>query len=127
MSITNSLGRSARHRYRRSLPALGAMVVAGLLAVACGGSASTGSGTASTQIKVGLITKTETNPFFVKMKDGAQQKATELGVQLMTAAGKFDGDNESQVTAIENMTTAGVKGILITPSDTKGIVPAITK
>jgi fructose transport system substrate-binding protein len=102
-------------------------MVAGLLAVACGGSSSNSNGTTSTTIKVGLITKTETNPFFVKMKDGAQQKSTELGVQLMTAAGKFDGDNESQVTAIENMVTAGVKGILITPSDTKGIVPAIAK
>jgi fructose transport system substrate-binding protein len=76
---------------------------------------------------VGLITKTETNPFFVKMKDGAQAKATALGMELMTAAGKFDGDNAGQVTAIENMVTAGVKGILITPSDTKGIVPAIKK
>jgi ABC-type sugar transport system substrate-binding protein len=30
-------------------------------------------------IKVGLITKTDTNPFFVKMKDGAQKQATALG------------------------------------------------
>jgi fructose transport system substrate-binding protein len=78
-------------------------------------------------IKVGLITKTETNPFFVKMKEGAQAKANELGMELLSAAGTFDGDNESQVTAIENMVAAGVKGILITPSDTKAIVPAIEK
>ncbi|MCW4628975.1 hypothetical protein [Marinomonas rhodophyticola] len=26
---------------------------------------------------IGLITKTNTNPFFVKMKEGAQQKADE--------------------------------------------------
>ena len=45
----------------------------------------------------------------------------------MTAAGKFDGDNAGQVTAIENMVTAGAKAILITPSDTKAIVPAIKK
>jgi fructose transport system substrate-binding protein len=78
-------------------------------------------------IKIGLITKTETNPFFVKMKEGAQQKADELGATLLTAAGNFDGDNETQVTAIENMVNAGVKGILITPNDTKAIVPAIKK
>ena len=30
---------------------------------------------------IGLITKTETNPFFVKMREGAQQKAQELGVK----------------------------------------------
>ncbi|BBM89145.1 sugar ABC transporter [Spirochaetota bacterium] len=78
-------------------------------------------------VKVGLITKTETNPFFVKMREGADAKAKELGAELLSAAGNFDGDNASQVTAIENMVTAGVKGILITPSDTKAIVPSIKK
>jgi fructose transport system substrate-binding protein len=63
----------------------------------------------------------------VKMKEGAQKEAEAEGVTLLTAAGKFDGDNASQVTAIENMVAAGVKGILITPSDTKAIVPAIKK
>ena len=76
---------------------------------------------------IGLITKTETNPFFVKMKEGAAEAAKANGAKLMTAAGKFDGDNASQVTAIENMVTAGAKAILITPSDTKAIVPAIKK
>jgi fructose transport system substrate-binding protein len=76
---------------------------------------------------IGLITKTETNPFFVKMKEGAQAAAKAKGAKLMTAAGKFDGDNASQVTAIENMVTAGAKAILITPSDTKAIVPAVKK
>ena len=76
---------------------------------------------------VGLITKTETNPFFVKMKEGAQQAAKTKGAKLMSAAGKFDGDNAGQMTAIENMVTAGAKAILITPSDTRAIVPAIKK
>lgn len=79
------------------------------------------------EIIVGLITKTESNPFFVKMKEGAQAAADEAGVQLLTAAGQFDADNASQVTAIENMVTAGAQGILITPGDTKAIVPAIEK
>ncbi len=74
-----------------------------------------------------MITKTETNPFFVKMKEGAQAKANELGLKLMTGAGAKDGDNEGQVTALENMVNAGAKGILITPSDTKAIVPSIQK
>ena len=76
---------------------------------------------------IGLITKTETNPFFVKMKEGAQKEATRLGAKLMTGAGKQDGDNAGQVTAMENMIAAGAKTILITPSDSKAIVPAITK
>lgn len=76
---------------------------------------------------VGLITKTETNPFFVKMKEGAQKAAAARGAKLLTAAGKSDGDNAGQVTAIENMVAAGAKTILITPSDAKAIVPAIKK
>jgi fructose transport system substrate-binding protein len=77
------------------------------------------------EVIVGLITKTETNPFFVKMKEGAQAAADAAGAELLTAAGAFDGDNAGQVTALENMVTAGAQGILITPSDTKAIVPAI--
>jgi fructose transport system substrate-binding protein len=82
---------------------------------------------AGEEVIVGLITKTETNPFFVKMKQGAQAKADELGAKLLTGAGARDGDNEGQVTALENMINAGAKGILITPSDTKAIVPSIQK
>src|SRR5215213_11385606 len=79
------------------------------------------------KITVGLITKTETNPFFVKMKQGAEEAAAAAGVELLTASGAFDADNEGQVTAMENMVTADVDGILITPGDTKAIVPAIQK
>ncbi len=72
-----------------------------------------------------LITKTDTNPFFVKMKEGATAKANELGISLKSYAGKVDGDHESQVAAIETCIADGAKGILITASDTKAIVPAV--
>ena len=75
---------------------------------------------------IGLITKTETNPFFVKMKEGAQAEAKKLGARLMTASGKKDGDTASQITAIENMVTAGAKTILITSSG-DAIGPAVKK
>lgn len=74
-----------------------------------------------------LITKTDTNPFFVKMKEGATAKAAELGVTLKTYAGKIDGDSESQIAAIETCIADGAKGILITPSDSAGIVPSVKK
>jgi fructose transport system substrate-binding protein len=78
-------------------------------------------------VLVGLITKTDNNPFFVKMREGADAKAKELGVTVQSFAGKFDGDNDTQVAAIESLIAAGAKGILITPSDTKAIVPAVKK
>ena len=72
-----------------------------------------------------LITKTDTNPFFVKMKEGATAKAEELGIELKSFAGKVDGDHETQVQAIETCILDGAKGILITASDTSSIVPAV--
>ena len=72
-----------------------------------------------------LITKTDTNPFFVKMKEGATARAEQLGITLKSYAGKVDGDSETQVAAIETCIADGAKGILITASDTKGIVPAV--
>ncbi len=76
---------------------------------------------------IGLITKTATNPFFVKMKEGAQLAVTANGAKLLSSAGKTDGDNAGQVTAMENMIAAGAKVILITVSDAKAIVPTIRK
>ncbi len=72
-----------------------------------------------------LITKTDTNPFFVKMKEGATAKAEELGIELKSFAGKVDGDHETQVQAIETCILDGAKGILLTASDTSSIVPAV--
>jgi len=89
--------------------------------------ALTGAAAAADQPVIGLITKTDTNPFFVKMKEGAQAAATAKGAKLLTAAGKADGDNAGQVTAIENMIAGGAKTIMITPNDSKAIVPAIKK
>ncbi|WP_299678383.1 sugar ABC transporter substrate-binding protein [uncultured Roseobacter sp.] len=74
-----------------------------------------------------LITKTDTNPFFVKMKEGAEAKAAELGMTLKSFAGKVDGDHETQVQAIETCILDGAKGILITASDTSSIVSAVTQ
>ena len=86
------------------------------------------SGAASAQeVSACLITKTDTNPFFVKMKEGAEAKAKELGVSLKTYAGKVDGDHDSQVAAVEACIADGAKGILIAASDTKAIVDQVKK
>jgi fructose transport system substrate-binding protein len=90
-------------------------------------SASAKPAGANATIKVGLITKDVTNPFFVKMKAGATAQAKKLGATLVYAAGKNSSDNASQITAIENMVTAGVKGILITVADAKAENAAIAK
>jgi fructose transport system substrate-binding protein len=126
------IGSRARARCVGSRLIAVGMLAAGLATgvAACGGddsSSSGGGGGGGDQVTVGLITKTDTNPFFVKMREFATQEAKTENAKLLTAAGKFDGDNATQVTAIENMVTQGAKGILITPNDTKAIVPTIKK
>lgn len=98
-----------------------------LLAATAAGFASLAAPASAADVSACLITKTDTNPFFVKMKEGATAKAKELGVNLKSYAGKVDGDSESQVAAIESCIADGAKGILITASDTKGIVPTVKK
>jgi fructose transport system substrate-binding protein len=126
--------RDRRTRFGRPygrVAALSAVAALGIGVVACGSDDSGGGGGGSSdknkEVTIGLITKTESNPFFVKMKEGAQAQAKKDNVKLLTASGKSDTDNASQVTAMENMTTQGAKVILDVPADSKAIVPAIKK
>lgn len=75
------------------------------------------AGSASAADLACLITKNNTNPFFVKMKEGAEAAATAAGLDFQAYAGEKDGDAAPQITAIENCVAAGAKGILITPSN----------
>jgi fructose transport system substrate-binding protein len=75
------------------------------------------AGTASAADLACLITKNNTNPFFVKMKEGAEAAATAAGMDFQAYAGEKDGDAAPQITAIENCVAAGAKGILVTPSN----------
>jgi fructose transport system substrate-binding protein len=72
-----------------------------------------------------LITKTDTNPFFVKMREGATAAAAAHGITLQTFAGRIDGDVESQIAAVETCIASGARGILITPSDGRALAPVI--
>ena len=76
---------------------------------------------------VGLIIKTDTNPFFVTMKRSALAKARALGVELRTFSGAYDGDARTQIEAIETLVNVGAKGILIAPSDPAVLADAVAR
>jgi fructose transport system substrate-binding protein len=110
---------------RGSRPGAGVVVAAAasLVLAACGGGGTegepggeAGDGGGGEDIAVTLITKTSTNPFFISMQEGAQAAGEKSGVSITTAAGKSDGDTDSQVKAIEAAVARGDKGILITPT-----------
>jgi fructose transport system substrate-binding protein len=82
------------------------------------------AGTASADGMICLITKNNTNPFFVKMREGAEAKAAEMGMEFQAYAGVTDGDAAPQINAIENCVAAGANGILITASN-DSVAPAL--
>ena len=114
--LSSKAPRTAANR----LLAIGAVLTLGTLSLtACGGSSTATSstgGSSSEKVGVSLIVKTTSNPFFVSMQDGAKKAAETGGVDLKLAAGKADGDEETQIQAIENAISKGDKGILITPN-----------
>ena len=113
------------------------VATAGVLALglaACGGSSdSTTSSSAAPEssaaessaapapgepVKVTLITKDSTNPFFVAMQEGAKEAAAAQGVDLTVGSGKAEGDDQGQIDLIEQAIARGDAGILITPIST---------
>ncbi|RPE66541.1 mannose-binding protein /fructose-binding protein /ribose-binding protein [Pacificibacter maritimus] len=96
-----------------------------LIGTALAAITTAGSAMADDHTSACLITKTDTNPFFVKMREGATATAEKLGIKLNSYAGQIDGDNESQVAAIETCIANGASGILLTPSDSAAIVPSV--
>lgn len=111
---------------RRLAAKSGAIFAAGTLAVTVAGCSSSSSSDDS-KISIGIVTKTNTNPYFVKLRETAKAEAKKQGAEISAFAGKYDGDNAGQVQAIENLISQGVKGILITPNSSKGILSAIKK
>jgi fructose transport system substrate-binding protein len=82
---------------------------------------------AQDRVIVGLVTKTFTNPFFVKMREGAEARAAELGAELRAYAGQYDGDAEAQIEGVESLIAAGAKGILIVASDPQALTDSIAR
>jgi fructose transport system substrate-binding protein len=119
--------RRSRQRWLAARPARPARVAGAALTAAltlgtlaaCTTSSTTatsGGATNSKTVKVALILKTFTNPYFVSMEKSAKTDASKLGVQLTVSAGQTDGDTSTQITAIDNAISAGDQGILITPN-----------
>lgn len=109
-------------------PALLAVLAVAALAAGCtstksGSEESSGDG----RTKIGLVTKTDSNPYFVALREAAKAEADKKGAELVALAGKFDGDNDGQVAAIENLVSQGAKTILVTPNNSTGILGAIKK
>ncbi|MEG6573028.1 MAG: ribose ABC transporter substrate-binding protein RbsB [Caldibacillus debilis] len=105
------------------------LVIAVLLLGACsmdeGKEKNSGNegGKDSEKKKIGLSISTLNNPFFVTLKEGAEAKAKELGVDLTTVDAQ--DDPAKQVSDIEDLIQQGVDLLLVNPADSSAVVSAI--
>ena len=72
---------------------------------------------------IGLSISTLNNPFFVDLRDGAQAAAQKAGVRLVV--GDAQDDPARQLADIENFIVQGVDLIIVNPTDSSAVVPAI--
>ncbi|HOR54886.1 MAG TPA: ribose ABC transporter substrate-binding protein RbsB [Synergistales bacterium] len=74
---------------------------------------------------LGVVISTLNNPFFVTLKDGAEEKAKELGVELVI----YDAQDDSakMTSSMEDLIQKKVGAILVNPTDADAVVPSILK
>ncbi|MCA1065218.1 ribose ABC transporter substrate-binding protein RbsB [Rossellomorea sp. AcN35-11] len=73
--------------------------------------------------KIGLSISTLNNPFFVTLRDGAEAKAKELGLEITTVDAQ--NDPSKQLSDIEDMIQQNVDILLVNPADSAAIASAI--
>jgi ribose transport system substrate-binding protein len=77
--------------------------------------------------RVALVLKTLNSPFFIDMQKGAVEAAQKQGLDLVVQAAEREIDVEKQMQIIENLVQTGVKALVVTPSGSREVVPAIAK
>ncbi len=86
-----------------------------------------GVGKATKPYKMVLIVKTKNNPFFIPMIKAFEATAKEMGVEAEVQAAAQESSFDQQVALVQTEVTKGVQAILITPADSKALVPALKK
>lgn len=81
------------------------------------------AGEAEGGFDIGLVVSTLNNPFFVTLRDGAQEAADAQGVNLVVIDAQ--DDSAQMISGIEDLVNQGVDAIIINPTDSDAVVPAI--
>ena len=72
---------------------------------------------------VGLSVSTLNNPFFVTLRDGAQEAADELEIELLVTDAQ--DSVSTQISDIEDLVQRGLDVLIVNPTDSAAVVPAV--
>ena len=106
-----------------------ASIVLGLGAAGCGGgsegvSGSPSAGKAEARVgKIGAVLPTFSHPFFLAQKQGMEDKAKELGLEIDVRDGQ--DDDAKQIGQVETLINLGCRAIILCPRDEDALVPAV--
>lgn len=78
---------------------------------------------AGDKVKIGLSVSTLNNPFFVSLKEGAEETAKKAGAELIVADAQ--DDNAKQLNDVEDLIQKNVDILLINPTDSKAVSTAV--
>lgn len=100
-----------------------ALALAGTTACNRGTDAAPGATSSASTGRVVMALSTQTNPFFVQLRDGAQQKAKELGVTLEVQ--DASDDPATQANQLNNAQTSAADVVIVNPTDSDAVTPAV--
>lgn len=83
--------------------------------------------TGEEKLVIGFIVKNLVNPFFVAMKNGAEQAGKDYGVDVRVYSPEKPNDVEAQIRIMEDMIQKNFDAIVVVPTDSRGIIPGIEK
>jgi ribose transport system substrate-binding protein len=107
----------------KRITVLGVLILAALATVVAVGCQRGGGGGEGGGPRIGLSISTLNNPFFVTLRNGAQQAAKKEGAKLIIADAQDDA--ATQQDDVQNFVTQQVDAILINPVDSEAVVPAV--
>jgi len=102
---------------------LAVLILAILASVLAAGCQRGGGGVEGGGPRIGLSISTLNNPYFVTLRNGAQDAAKKEGAQLIISDAQNDA--ATQQDDVQNYVTQQVDAILVNPVDSESIVPAI--
>ncbi len=82
---------------------------------------------ANETFSLACMVKNATNPYMVKILEGAKAAAADLGVDMVTLGPTKADSIEEQVRIVEDLIQKGVDAMILVPSDSNGIMPAVRK
>ncbi|NGO44664.1 ABC transporter permease/substrate-binding protein [Streptomyces ureilyticus] len=116
---TGASGRKGPQAVKYALAAVVVAAVVGATSLLNGGSSSS---SASSQ-KIGLSLSTLNNPFFVQIRQGAEEAAKKAGADLTVTDAQNDASQ--QANQLQNFTSEGVGSIIVNPVDSDAAGPSV--